>query len=136
MTEYSFQYRLHAAPAARADGSGIAAHDVSALSQPVGNGGYSEVPARHKTFCIPAGDLQAVMDMADSTGPQKAAKNAAYKVLLVANVDTVPVPLGGWSSDDLQAVMDANDAASAVVTEANEYLTVTLGLSYPVDFNY
>jgi len=31
--------------------------------------------------------------------------------------------------------MTTNDAAASVAAEANDYITVTLGQSYPVEFN-
>ena len=134
MPIYDFKYRLQSAPAGRLDGSGCVDHDIWAVSQPQGDGGFVPVPGRHKTVSVPADEIAPVMGMPDSTGPEKQAKNAVYKNVLASNLNTQPVALAGWTGAQLRAVMDANDLASYEAGRVNEYITVTLGLSYPVDF--
>ena len=129
---YQFSYRLQSAPAGRLDGSGCADHDIFAMYDP---NGLVAVPGRHKTVSVPAEDITVVMDMPDATGPQKAAKNQAYIDLMAANLFTQPFALEGWSPAQLQAVMDANDLAAFEANRVNEYITVTLGIAYPVDFD-
>jgi hypothetical protein len=129
MTDYTFQYRLQSAPSARNDGSGCVDHDIYAESQPVGDGGYVVIPGRHKTISIPADELAAAL--AAGTNPQVI---AAYKDALADNLNTQPVPLSGWSAAQLEALMDANDAASTAATDADEFITVTLGETYPLSF--
>ena len=128
MAEYSFRYRLQGAPAARNDGSGCADHDIYAEASSDGET-WATVPGRHKTISIPAVDLAAALGA--GTNQQIV---AAYKDALAANLNTQPVPVTGWTSVQLEALMDANDAASAAAIEANEFITVTLGLSYPARF--
>ena len=135
MPTYDFKYRLQSAPAGRLDGSGCVDHDIWAVSQLQGDGGFAPVPGRHKTVSVPADEIASVMDMPDSTSAEKQAKNVAYKGLLASNLGTQPVALTGWMGAQLQAVMDANDLASYETGRVNEYITVTLGQSYPVDFS-
>lgn len=130
-----FKYRLNRAPSALNDGSGCISHDIDAIYSDDGGVTWLVVPGRHKTIMIPSADLKTVMDMPDGTGPQKTTKNAAYKQFLVDNLDTQNEPLVGWSIAQMQALVDANNAASLEATRANDYITVTLGLSYPVEFS-
>lgn len=132
MTDYFFKYRLNSAPTGFNDGSGIVGHSITVIAY---NGDDEIVPGRSKTICIPASQLQTVMDMPDSTGPERALKNTAYKNAMLANLDTQNIPITGWSVSEMELLMDNNDAAESVATEADEYITVTLGQSYPVEFN-
>ena len=129
MADYDFKYRLQSAPQARLDGSGCVMHDIYAISQEQGNGGYSIVPGRHKSIAIPAHVIDSAL--AQPTNPERI---AAYKDALVSYLDYQPTPIYGWSAVQLEALMDANDAAQAAAQAVNEFVTVTLGLSYPVDF--
>lgn len=126
---YSFKYRLTQAPSSTLDGSGMVAHDIWAIASEDGEN-WSNVPGRHKTIMVPGDELQAVMDMANG-----AAKVAAYKSALASNVNALGVPVIGWSLSVLEQLMMANDAAASVAAEADDYITVTLGQSYPVEFN-
>jgi len=125
---YTFKYRLSQAPSPTNDGSGVVAHDIWAIAYDNGEGQI--VPGRHKTVMIPGDQLQAVMDL-----PNDGAKIAAYKDTLRANLNTTGVPITGWSTSALELLMTTNDAAASVAAEANDYITVTLGQSYPVEFN-
>jgi hypothetical protein len=136
MADYEFRYRLQSAPAATTDGSGCVSHDIYALSREAGTSDPWElVPGRHTTVSIPADQLQTVMDMPHSTPQERSAKNDAYKDALSSNVNTQPVPVTGWGTGQLESLMDANDAASAQAAAADDYITVTLGQSYPVEFS-
>ena len=132
--DYTFRYRLQSAPEARADGSGCIMHDIFALASSDGEN-WVVVPGRHKTVNVPADEIATVMAMPDSTGPQKSAKNTAYKQALADNLDTQPEAITGWNTAQLEALMDANDAASAAAADVDGYITVTLGLNYPVEFS-
>ena len=129
MADYVFRYKLQASPTARNDGSGCVDHDIYAEYEPVGNGGYTVVPGRHKTISVPAAELAAAL--ATGTNGQKV---TAHKSALASNLNTQPVPIEGWTVEQLGVLMDANDAASAAATTANEFITVDLGLPYPVSF--
>ena len=132
MADYEFRYRLLQAPEARRDGSGMVAHGIEAQAQPQGaSNEWATIPGRHKTVVIPADEMKAMNDM--STG---GAKNTAYKQTIASNLNTQPVAVNGWDAVTLEAVMDANDASALEASRANEYLTVTLGLSYPIPFSY
>jgi len=129
--DYEFRYRLSSAPTATTDGSGCVQHDIWALARVAGSqDDFAVVPGRHKTVSVPADELAVVMAMANG-----AAKVAAYKQALANNVNTQPVPVTGWGTEQLEALMDANDASAAQAAAADEYITVTLGQSYPVEFS-
>jgi len=130
MSDYSYRYRLQSAPEARNDGSGNIDHDIYAEAREDGSeDAWVTVPGRHQTISVPADELQTVMDM-----PDTGAKVTAYKQALVDNLNTQPTPVTGWSLVQLEAMMDANDAATAAATAANTYITVTLSQEYPVEF--
>jgi hypothetical protein len=126
--DYQFRYRLQSAPQARHDGSGCVDHDIFAEASSDGEN-WATVPGRHKTISVPAGELHAALSA--GTNPQII---AAYKGALAANLNTQPAPVSGWTLAQLEALMDANDTAGAVAFDANEFITETLHLSYPVVF--
>ena len=127
--DYDKRYALLGAPQPRTDGSGMVAHDIEAQASVAGAGEWATVPGRHKTVLVPAADLSAAL----ASGTQ-GEKVAAYKQALVDNLYTVPIAVTGWDSDSLEALLDANDTANVAAGEANLFITVTLGLSYPVPF--
>ena len=136
MSDYFFKYRLQSIPEPRVNGSGNVAHDIFAISEPQDNGGWVVMPGYHQTVLIAASDLTTMNDMPDSTGGEKTAKNTAYKNLIFAGLETSPAPAEpvAWDGVSLEAYMDANDLAAFEADRVNTYVTVTLGLSYPVDF--
>jgi len=138
-TPYQFAYRLLGSPTATLDGSGQVHHNIDATFRIDGSGDNFKytpsLPGHHKTFVVPAAGLAAVMDMPDGTGPELNAKNTAYKQLLAANKDTSAQPMNtNWNDENFQAFMDANDSSTMEAARANEYITVTLGQTYPVPF--
>ena len=124
----NFRYSLRQAPEARNDGSGCVAHEIWAEYEV--DEDWQVVPSRNKTFCVPAADLADVLAMPDGSP-----KVAAYKQLLLDNINTQPVPVTGWTEAQLQAMIDANDLSLATAEDANTYITVDLGKNYPVPFN-
>jgi hypothetical protein len=134
MADYDFKYELRQAPNARNDGSGLVRHIIWAYARDqtaAPADPWEIVPGRAKDINIPADELQAVADMPNS--PQNA-KVQAYKQALVDNLNTMPEPITGWGAADLEALMDANDRAEAAALAADDWITNTLGLSYPVPF--
>lgn len=128
MADYEFKYRLARAPQAAQDGSSCVMHDIWAIGREAGSEDeYAVVPGRHKTIAIPGSDLLIVLQ-----GPSVATK---YKQALVNNLATQPVPVVGWDAESLELLMDNNDVALEAAVAANEYVTVTLGIDYPVDFS-
>ena len=123
----NFRYSLTQAPEARNDGSGCVDHQITAEYDD--GDGWLTVPARNKTFSLPAAELAVVMAMNNG-----AAKVTAYKQVLIDNLDTQPVPITGWTVAQLQEMVDTNTAALSAGTDANAYITETLNLSYPVPF--
>jgi len=128
MADYEFKYRLENAPTNTRDGSGIVKHRIVAIARVEGSADeWAEVPGRHKDIAVPGTDLLTVL-----AGPQVVPN---YKDLLVTNLNTGVEPVVGWDLASLEEMLDQNDVAQAAATEANEYITITLGLSYPVDFS-
>jgi len=129
MAEYSFQYRV-GQPQARNDGSGLVAHDVMVEASADGEI-WSPVPARHATILVPASEIQDAL----SAGTN-AQINQAYKLALANNLRTSAVPIQGWDAASLQALMEANDAASNATIAVIEYVVDTLGITFPVRFTF
>ena len=123
----SFRYALTEAPKARNDGSGGVDHQIMAEYSEDGQS-WSVVPSRDKTFVIPAAELAAVLALPANQ------RVAAYKQVLVDNIDNQPEPIVGWTVAQLEAMYNANVAATSAANAADNYITVTLGLSYPVPF--
>lgn len=141
------------APRGRTDGSAQIDHDVVGIYRDDPGVAWEDapvIPGYHQTFLLEAADVEVVMDMPDSTGPQKQAKNQAYKVLMeeefadTANPNRAPDKTD-WTEDGMIEYMDdydewevavglANDAAALEAERVNEYITVTIGQAYPVEF--
>ena len=131
---YTFRYQLNIRPEARRDGSGALMHQIEVH--------YSEdgidmgvVGGHNKTIVIPGDEMQTILAMPHDTGPQRQAKNAAYKDSLVSNLNYQAVGVTGWSDAQMAAYLDGNKLSGEVAAGANDYITVTLGLTYPVPFN-
>jgi hypothetical protein len=135
MADYSFKVRLQAAPVARMDGSTCVAHDIKVISRPVGGGTWALVPRREQIVYIPAAEIRTIMDMPHDEGAQRTAKSAAYKNALVSNMNTGPVAITGWGMAQLESLMDTNDLAAYEAGRVGNYITETLGKSYPFDFS-
>lgn len=154
------RYSLEGTPAGRNDGSGYVDHQVKAQTDDSGD--WFDIPGYHKTFVVPADEIDTVMAMPDSTGTERQAKNQAYKTLLINHANDFPVALLGptppsttdWTNAGLEqykldyATWEAayqdwldeeftpiNTAADQAAADINEYITVTLGQVYPVPFN-
>jgi len=128
MADYTFRYRLEGAPEARRDGSGCVQHNISVEASSDGEN-WLTVPGRHASINVPASEVDDAL--AAGTSQQII---TAYKNALVSNLSTVPQPITGWSTAQLEALMDANDGASSAATAIHLFITDTLGLSYPVTF--
>ena len=123
---YEFRYVLEQAPEARSDGSGMVAHNIHAEASLDGDN-WAVVPARSKTFNIPASELQTVMEAGNT-----AQIVAAYKNALIANLNTLNEPLTGWGLDQLEELMTNNAAALSAATAADAFID---GIAnYPVSF--
>ena len=132
MADYEFKYNMKTQPEPRNDGSGMVAHDIDAVARVQGSGeAFVTVPGRHKTVLVPAADLLTIMAMSNG-----GAKVNAYKNALASNLNTEAVPVTGWSAAELEVLLDANDQSIDAAAQANEYITVDLGQSYPVQFSF
>lgn len=141
MTDFLFRYRLQEQPAARIDGSGMIDHQIQAICLPEDSPSEEEwksapmIPGRHKTIVVPYTEMNCVMDMPDATGSQRAVKNAAYKTMLANNLNTTATPILGWDKATLELVCDNQLSSISEAQRADDYITGTLGQTYPVTFS-
>jgi hypothetical protein len=130
----TYRYRLVQAPEARTDGTGYIQHDIQGIRDI--DGDDEVIPGYHSSVNIHSDDVSTVMDMPDSTGPERALKNAAYKALIGPAIGFTPSPgTRDWSKSGMKAYSDTNDAAGVEADRIDTYITVTLAQLYPVDFN-
>jgi len=132
MSDYEFRYRLNTAPEKRTDGSGQVTHDIEVVFTEQGSGDpYAPVPDHHQTIMVPAADLLVILAMAND-----AAKVQAYKDLLVANRAGQAEPFDtAWIVAQMEVFMDENDQSALAAIEADAYITMDLGQTYPVTFS-
>ena len=81
------RYEITREPVATVDGSGIVIHDFRAVYSVDDGDSWIPVPNLHKNMCLPADELQVVLDM-----PAGGAKVQAYKALIVQHRNTFPEP--------------------------------------------
>lgn len=124
---WSFRYVLESSPAPTTDGSGMVTHSIRAEGNEDNTGWVNT--GMHKTIAIPESEVQTAL----AAGNNQAVV-AAYKSALAANIDTIPVPVVGWTVQVLEQRMEANQAAQAAATAVDNFITNTLGLTYPVPF--
>jgi len=125
-----FRYELKVAPAERDDGSRDVIHTIGAEGSDDAGVTWVGVPGRtSKQIPVPADDLETVLAM-----PEGGAKVSAYKQLLVVNLNRTSTPVVGWTVPLMTQVMENNAQSLAQAQAANTWITVTLGLSYPVPF--
>lgn len=129
---YEYAYHLLQAPTGKNDGSQLIAHDIQAVYREDGTSDpWIDIAGQHSDFNFPQDEVQTVMDMPDSTGTERNAKNKAYKTLMAKYLDTLkPTPIIGFDETSLNAKVTNTDANAATADEVNTYITVTLGLDY------
>ena len=130
---YTFKYQLMVKPEARRDGSGGLMHQIQVYYTE--DGEDMGATGRNKTIVIPGDEMAAILAMPHSTGPERQAKNAAYKDALVTFLNYQPVAVSGWSIAEMTAYLDGNKLSVVNAADADDYITNTLGQSYPVSFN-
>ena len=131
---YAFKYRIAEAPTAHQDGSAVVAHRLQIVYQIDGTGGWLVVPGRERVVNVPSARLKTVMDLPHSNASQKSTKALAYKQALTASLETPAVAMAErWTRDGITALLDANIAALTEATRAVEFITATMGLTFPVD---
>ena len=129
MAVYDKRYQLIDAPTPRNDGSGCVDHDIQAMYTLTGEDEWSPVPGRHKTISVPEDELQAALAAGGAS-----AIATAYKEAIAANLNTIPEPIRGWSSAQLEELLLANAAAADAAEKSVNFITVSLGLDFPVNF--
>ena len=132
MANYDKKFRMTVAPSAHLDGSGMVAHQIVAIardSTAAPADPWLVIPGRSKTINVPEDEIVAALTL--STNPQRI---AGIKDALRANINTQNVPVTGWTDAALEALLDQNNLAAIAAAAVTEFITVTLGLSFPVDF--
>lgn len=133
-TVFEYAYRLQSRPIAHVDGSGMIGHMVAAVYRVAGSGDEFDIApvcVGPKTINVPLDEMQAIFAM--SSG---GAKNTAYKQALATNLHTQNEPVIGWDEPTMSLRLNNNIDAAAEADLADEYITVDLGLTYPVPFQY
>ena len=126
---WSFRFRLESAPEATTEGCGMVDHDITILAKAQGEEDWVEVPDRQITIQVHASNLTTMLDM-----DAGAAKVAAYKNLLMANLDTVGEAITGCYLMQLEALMDANALAAFEADRVDTYI-LSVVEEYPVEFS-
>ena len=139
MATYEFSYRLVRAPGATEDGSGQVGHSIVMAYREESSGinwqAAPIVPGHTANILVPATEAGTVMDMPHSDAPERQAKNAAYKQLLIEHRESRTLAMGtGWQDAGAQQFLDNNNASATEATRVHTYITVTLEQSYPVPF--
>ena len=151
MAEPIVKYRLFMEPQGSTDGSTIVYHQLRVIVSEDDGETWAEVPEHQKTFCVPSGELEIVLDKPHNTGALRRVKNLAYKTALQNNRTTFPVAYvmpgtSDWSEAgilayrvDRAAALAAkgaiNTAAALQAARAVTYIVDTLGQTFPeVDF--
>ena len=125
-----FRYELKVPPAKRDDGSRDVIHTIGAQGSEDGGTNWVDVPGRtNKQLPVPADDIETVLAM-----PEGGAKITAYKQLLVTNLNRTSTPVVGWNVASMTEVMENNAQSLQQTTAASTWITVDLGLTYPVPF--
>jgi hypothetical protein len=133
-TTFEYAYRLESRPTAHVDGSGMIGHMVTAVYRVAGSGDPFDVAPTvvgPKTINVPLTEMRAINAM--STG---SAKNTAYKQALASNLNTQNMPVIGWDEVTMSLRLNNNLDAPAEADIADEYITGTLEMEYPVPFQY
>lgn len=133
-TTFEYAYRLESRPSAHVDGSGMIGHMVAAVYRVAGSGDPFDVApivAGPKTINVPLDEMQTINAMAAGS-----AKNTAYKQAMADNLNTQNVPVIGWDEITMSLRLNNNIDAAAAADEADAYITIDLGLTYPVPFQY
>ena len=130
---YNIRYQLQSAPQARDDGSSAVDHEVVVIYQVADD--WRSVPYRKRVIPIDAFKLANVLAMPHSTPEEREAKIDNYKLLLYQSRDWDPPSQDAWDINTIQSMLDANDTAMRAASEADEFLTVTLGTNYPIGFD-
>ncbi|NIQ81012.1 MAG: hypothetical protein GTN93_23530 [Anaerolineae bacterium] len=123
---YEFRYQLCRAPQPTMDGSGVVIHDVCAVYRVDPADPWVEVPGRHQNILVPSDVLSVAL-----TQPTTAEKVQAYKQALADYLGEAATAITGWGIAQLTTLLDLNFAAASAASMAHDFITNTLGLSYP-----
>lgn len=126
---YEFRYELISAPIPTKDGSTYVSHDVQAVYRVDPDEEWLPVGGRHKSILVPATELLSALGRMSN-----AEIVVAYKQTLVDNLNTIPTKVVGWDAARMTLFLDNNAQAAEAGTAADEFITLTLDLSYPVRF--
>ena len=126
MASYEFRYSL-GTPEARTDGSGMVAHDLQAQATLEGENAWAML--RHKTVLLPGIELSELL--ASGTA---GAMGEAYKQLIAANLNTQAEPVDGWSTAQLQLLLEGNEASVAAAAASVDFVVNVLSRTFPITF--
>jgi len=129
---YEYGYHLLKAPEGRNDGSQIISHDIQAVYREDGTSDpWLVIAGQHSNFNLPQDEVQTIMDMPDSTGTERTAKNRAYKTLMANYLNTLqPDPITGFDETSLNQKVTNTEANEATAAEVDDYITNVLGIAY------
>jgi len=105
----------------------MVAHDLQAQAALEGTEGWMML--RHKTVLLPGTELSELL--ASGTA---AAKGAAYKSLIAANLYTQAEPVDGWSTAQLQLLLDGNEASTLAAAASVDFVVNVLSGTFPITF--
>src|SRR4030042_1242694 len=132
---YTFKYQLEEAPTADLSGAGLIDFKISLVYSSTG-ANYVTVPNYSKTIQVDADQIKIIMDMADGTPAQKNSKNNVLKDA-IKKYSTNQTSYDGinWSVAYITRFVTELDKAITQAARVDNYLKVTLGLTYPISFN-
>ena len=132
---YTFKYQLEEAPTADLSGAGLIDFKISLVYSSTG-ANYVSVPNYSKTIQVDADQIKIIMDMADGTPAQKNSKNNVLKDA-IKKYSTNQTSYDGinWSVAYITQFVTELDKAITQAARVDNYLKVTLGLTYPISFN-
>jgi len=130
---FEFSYTTER-PQALANGSGQVAFFVIPYYREEDTETWYVVLGADKVFYVEAAELAVVNAMLDATAGQKAAKANALIALVLDSTANLSDPYIGWTEADLDVIVTANALSAAQATATHEFITVTMGQTYPVRF--
>lgn len=135
--EYRYYIQSESQIMSRNDGSGAVDHQIQCQSRetddqgdPIPDAEWTLVPGRNKTFSMPSEEME---DALSQSGINAIVQ--AYKTMLVTFQDYAPVPIIGWTEDEMTLCLDNNKSASQARTDFFNFLD-TLGAAgdFPITF--
>ena len=123
-------------PQAPPTGAGTIEWFLQPWAREVGAPTWEKVLGAGVTVYLSTAALATINAMSHSTAAEKQAKNAAVVALLLANIQNrASEILIGQTPEIVQRIAENNAASVVEVDAINDYITVTMGQTYPVRFS-